>query len=127
MNKQEINKRLVDWFQLMIKKYPWISFKYEYSEKKGVYLVSSSPLNMIAQSEEFCEDSYNFSKKLYDMYKDATPLFCDDEDLFKLSDKAKLYNNFIYENIVDRGVEWNNATFESDVDLDDEDNLYLAA
>lgn len=90
----DINKRieldLRKWFKAMIDRFPWLSFKFEFSNRKKRYIVSFSPIEKIEQNEEFCLESLNFSEQMENKYPDNTPLFCDDEDLFKLSENAEL-------------------------------------
>jgi len=87
MNK--IESELREWFAYMQSKYTWLTIKYEYSEERGCYLVSFSPTSEISQDWSFCDEAMDFALKLDEEYGDLdAPLFCNDERLFRLSDKA---------------------------------------
>lgn len=82
-------------FKEIIKKYKNISIKYEYSHLRRRLLVSYSSKAYIFNNENLLceinkiEDNIKFKFVNY-------PLFCYDEELFELTDKAK---NLNYENI----------------------------
>lgn len=84
----QIESELREWFAYMQDKYTWLTIKYEYNEWRECYLVSFSPTSEISKDWDFCDEAMNFTDKLHAEYGDDAPLFCDDESLFKLSDKA---------------------------------------
>lgn len=86
MNK--IESELREWFAYMQNKYTWLTIKYEYSEWRECFLVSLSPTSEISKDWDFCDEKMDFTDKLHDEFGDEAPLFCNDESLFELSDKA---------------------------------------
>ena len=90
MNKLVIEKQLRDWFNLMLLKYAWLIIKFEYNEMENCYMVSFSPSSELDKSIEFSKDALDFENKMNKKYGDDAPLFCDEESLFKLSNKAEL-------------------------------------
>lgn len=88
MRNAEIENQLRDWFGKMMKVYTNLSFKFEYSERRHVYLVSAI-VNLDEETyEQYCLDSMAFEDLLANRYGDDTPLFTDNEELFKLSSNA---------------------------------------
>ncbi len=88
MRNAEIENQLRDWFGKMVKLYTNLSFKFEYSERRHVYLVSAI-VNLDEETyEQYCLDSMAFEDLLANRYGDDTPLFTDNEELFKLSSNA---------------------------------------
>ena len=89
MRSADVENKLVAWFEMMMKKYTTLSFKYEYSEKRRVYLVSAIVDLDVESYEQYCSDSMAFEDKLAYTYGDDAPLFTDNEQLFQLSANAK--------------------------------------
>lgn len=89
MNKELIEKDLRTWFDTMIKKYQWLNIKFEWSQDRGVFLVSFSPVEKIELSDEFNEDAMKFADELNFRYGNDAPLFTDEEALFQLSVDAE--------------------------------------
>ena len=84
--KEEIKKQLTEWFNIMLAKYTWLKIKYEYNEAKECYLVSFYSSSDIEDSD-FDKDVLEFEEIMDNKYEDYSPLFCDNERLFKLSPK----------------------------------------
>ena len=93
MNKDQIKELLITWSNDMLDKYEWLCVKYEFSTKRGVYLVSFSPKSQIELSDEFNIEAMRFEDELYDLYGDNAPLFPDEDELFELSDTAEIIEN----------------------------------
>ncbi|WP_288764984.1 hypothetical protein [uncultured Porphyromonas sp.] len=74
-------------FQKLIDKYPWLSIKYEYSQVRGVYLVTYI-FNKGTDSQDFIEDTMMFENEINSTFGIKAPLFCDNQELFQLSEKA---------------------------------------
>ncbi|MBR6077633.1 MAG: hypothetical protein IKP63_04715 [Paludibacteraceae bacterium] len=91
--KEEILQKLRTWFDEMLAKYDWLTFKYEYSDRRHVYLVSYSPIDKIELSDEFNRDAMAFEDRMNYLYGDDAPLFCDEESLFTLSNQAEKRSN----------------------------------
>lgn len=89
MNK-EIEIILVRWCKEMVAKYGWLTIKYEYSPKNGVYLVSFSPLSEIEQCDEFNVEVMKFEDEMNAHYGNNAPLFCDEERNFKFSENVEI-------------------------------------
>lgn len=82
------------WFTQMLDKYAWLQIKFEYNKTRGCFMVSFSPESVISQDEKFCAEALAFEDKMNEMYGDDAPLFCDDEELFKLSSDAEVLRAF---------------------------------
>lgn len=87
--KEEIKKLLTEWFNTMLAKYTWLKVKYEYNEAKECYLVSFYISSGI-ENLDFDKDVLEFEEAMDNKYGDSSPLFCDNEELFKLSSGAKI-------------------------------------
>lgn len=73
--------------QELIDKYPWLSIMYEYNQVRGVYLVSYI-FNKGADTLDFIEDSMKFENEINTTFGINAPLFCDNQELFQLTEKA---------------------------------------
>lgn len=93
--KEEIKKQLTEWFSIMLAKYTWLEIKYEYNLTKECYLVSFYVSSDIENSD-FDKDVLEFEEKMDNTYGDYSPLFCDNERLFKMSPNAILLTNCTY-------------------------------
>lgn len=91
MRNEIIEQRLRQWSIDMTDKYSWLTIKFEYNDQHCRYLVSFYPSDKIEGNEDFCKESLAFEDQMYDEFKDDSPLFCDDETLFKLSEFAEVY------------------------------------
>lgn len=109
--KEEIKKQLTKWFNIMLAKYTWLKIKYEYNETKECFLVSFCVGSNIENSD-FDKDVLDFEEIMDDKYGDYSPLFCDNERLFKLSPNADLLSN--------------NVDKMSFVEIREEDSIKLA-
>ena len=83
-----VKKEIIEWSNEMLTKYEWLRVKFEFSAKRGIYLVSFSPKSQIELSDEFNIEAMRFEDELNDRYGDNAPLFTDEEELFELSDNA---------------------------------------
>ena len=90
MNKNNIEQILRVWFVQMTERYPWLSIKFEYSDRKGAYLVSFSPIDKIELDDDFNIEAMRFSDEMNALYGDDAPLFTDEEKLFQLSEDAEV-------------------------------------
>ena len=90
MINNEIETKLRNWFEQMVDRYKWLNIKFEYSETRGIYLVSYSPIQKIEESDSFIKETMDFEDKMNFLYGDDSPLFCDEEKYFKLSSNAEI-------------------------------------
>lgn len=90
MINNEIETKLRNWFEQMVDRYKWLNIKFEYSETRGIYLVSYSPIQKIEESNSFIKETMDFEDKMNFLYGDNSPLFCDEEKYFKLSSDAEI-------------------------------------
>lgn len=81
-------RQLQNWFRKMVDMFPGLSFRYEYSDIRGVYLVSANVNTEDARYEEYCAESMRFEDEMNEEYMDNAPLFTDNEELFRLSQNA---------------------------------------
>ena len=90
MKDLELEMTLRRWAQDMVSRYTWLTIRFEYSEKRSVYLVSYSPAQKIDENEPFMLESMAFEDQMNERYGDYAPLFCDDDELFRLSPAAEV-------------------------------------
>lgn len=91
MNKKEqIEKQLKNWFNQMLVKYTWLKIKYEYNDAKECFLVSFYTSSNLEYPDSFDKEVLMFEEDMDNQYGDYSPLFCDNETLFKLSSNAKV-------------------------------------
>ena len=90
MINNEIETKLRNWFEQMVDRYKWLNIKFEYSETRGIYLVSYSPVQKIEESDSFIKETMDFEDTMNSLYGDDSPLFCDEEKYFKLSSDAEI-------------------------------------
>jgi len=90
MKDLELEMTLRRWAQGMVSRYTWLTIRFEYSEKRSVYLVSYSPAQKIDENEPFMLESMAFEDQMNERYGDYAPLFCDDDELFRLSPAAEV-------------------------------------
>lgn len=89
MKIEEIRNKLMSWSQQITSAYIGLKVRFEYSESRGVFLVSLYT-DEIADIERFSVDIMSFEDEMEDMYGYDTPLFCDNEELFTLSSEAEI-------------------------------------
>ena len=90
MKDLEVERILRQYAEDLVSRYTWLTIRFEYSERRGVYLVSYSPSEKIDESESFARETMEFENRMNDLYDDNAPLFCDEEELFKLSSEAEV-------------------------------------
>lgn len=88
MTNNRVEETLVEGLKQLIKKYDWLEVRYEYSEERGVFLVSYGPKSETSGSEDFASDAIAFEDRVNDSFGDDAPLFCNGEELFELSPSA---------------------------------------
>lgn len=81
-------RQLQNWFRKMVNMFPGLSFKYEYSDRRGVYLVSAIINTEDERYDDYCVESMCFEDKMNMQYIDSAPLFTENEELFHLSPDA---------------------------------------
>lgn len=110
MNRNQIENSLTEWFEDMLKKYIDVSFRYEYNEKRNVYLVSYSINVDECQESAFFKDVMAFEDKMDLLFENDAPLFCEGESLFKLSSDAIIKSNSEFKNQEIFIFNWQNLT-----------------
>ena len=100
MKDLEVERILRQYAEDLVSRYTWLTIRFEYSEKRSVYLVSYSPRQMISRSKPFIRESMAFEDRMNDIYDDDAPLFCKDEELFKLSPEAEVVRHHAPERAV---------------------------
>ena len=90
MTNNRVEEILVEGLKQLIKKYDWLEVRYEYSEERGVFLVSYGPKSETSGSEDFALDAIAFEDRVNDLFGDDAPLFCNGEELFELSPSAHI-------------------------------------
>lgn len=94
MEKNKIEQELRLWFTQMLDKFTWLQIKFEYNRMRDCFMVSFSPEPAVSQDEKFCTEALAFEDKMNEEYGDDAPLFCDNEELFKLSSNAEVLTSF---------------------------------
>lgn len=88
MKIDEISRKLTLWSKSITSKYYGLIVRFEFNESRGVFLVSLYT-DEIQDKERFSNDVMAFEDELSDLYGWDSPLFCDNEELFKLSSEAQ--------------------------------------
>ena len=88
MKDLKIENALRNWARSMVSRYTWLTIQFEYSEKERVYLVSYSPEEKAG--DDFVIESIALENRMKELYGDYAPLFCYDEELFRLSPAAEV-------------------------------------
>lgn len=88
MKKEDIKTRLAVWTREITSAYIGLKVRFEYSETRGVYLVSLYT-DDIADRRRFSIDVMAFEDEMADLFGYDAPLFCDNEELFTLSPEAE--------------------------------------
>lgn len=86
----KLENLLREFLNIMVKRYTWLTIKFEYNENKQQYLVSYSPKDKIQSDNEFMTDSMMLEEMFNDYFGEYAPLFCDEEEYFKLSPNAEV-------------------------------------
>ncbi len=95
MRNDEIKNKLVQWSNLITSRYPGLVIRFEYSESREVFLVSLYPNDIDEDDKENLSiDVMSFEDELSDLYGWDAPLFCDNEELFSLSQEAQTIVSF---------------------------------
>lgn len=87
----DIKNKLVTWFKEIVSEFPWLTIRYEFSEKLGVFLVGYYPSDKISQCDEFCLKAMGFEDRMREELGEDAPLFGNEEDCFVLSECAVCY------------------------------------
>ncbi len=91
MRDLELEKTLRQWAEDMVKRYTWLTIRFEYNEKRRAYLISYSPESKADEDERFVIESSAFEDRINEQYDGLkAPLFCYEERLFKLSPTAEV-------------------------------------
>ncbi len=89
MKIQEVENRLVAWFDKMLTLYPSLSFRYEYSKEHGTYLVSyDAPANVLS-NDNFCNEVIRFENELDMLFGENAPLLTEKDMWFAVSELAR--------------------------------------
>lgn len=80
---------LKTWFCVMCSQHPGLSFRFEYVVVRGIWLVSYRSIRKIGSH---CHRNLLLMEDWFaQKYGSQSPLFCEDERLFRLSSRAKEY------------------------------------
>ena len=100
MKDLEVERILRQYAEDLVSRYTWLTIRFEYSEKRSVYLVSYSPKRLISGNDTLINEMMDFEDRMNDVYGDDAPLFCEDERLFKLSPEAEVVRHHAPERAV---------------------------
>lgn len=90
---ENIKQSLTSWCKAITSKFFCLKVRFEFNDDMKVYLVSLNT-NQVENLEELSREVLSFEGELVQLYGDDAPLFCDNEELFQLSDKAETYVSF---------------------------------
>ncbi|WP_290090948.1 hypothetical protein [uncultured Duncaniella sp.] len=88
MRIDEIKSRLYKWSKMITTAYLGLKVRFEYSMSRGVFLVSLYT-DDVDDMERFSADVMAFEDEMEALYGYDAPLFCDNEELFSLSQEAE--------------------------------------
>lgn len=88
MKIEEIRNKLISWSQRITSEYIGLQVRFEFSESRGVYLVSLTT-GEVHDMDRLSRAVMSFEDEMEDTYGYDAPLFCDNEELFSLSSKAE--------------------------------------
>lgn len=98
MRNLSIEDSLRSWAKKMVKRYSWLTIRFEYSNDENHYLVSYYFSEKIDENNPFYKEALDFEDKINEDYLENAPLFCDEESLFKLSPSAEEFKKSIFWN-----------------------------
>lgn len=87
------NEYIFNWLNDMLIRFPWISFKYEFSPLKNTHFIAVYPSNLVDDNEDYCQNENDFSLLLYKLFPNETIIFGSEEELFKCSADALTFSN----------------------------------
>ncbi|MDE6718051.1 MAG: hypothetical protein K2J70_07655 [Muribaculaceae bacterium] len=88
MRKQEIEDKLREELTNIVKAYPFLTYRFEFCEKRNKFLVSVSSNRYIGSDEDIWDVFLDSEQRFEDEFGMDAPLFTSDEHLFKLSSNA---------------------------------------
>ncbi len=97
MKDKELEDKLRSHFLEMVNRYRKLRVRFEYSESRGVYLVSYYSDEEYDMNDCFFDDLMAFGDKMDYLYGDEAPLFCFEEKNFRLSDDAEVIESVQYD------------------------------
>lgn len=116
MDKEGIKKELIDIFGNLTKDFPSIEIRYEFSERYECFLSSINTSSLSAKDlDAFCTEYLEEINLIQNKYGEDAPLFCLNEEWFKLTDKALSYSNIDIIKEVIEDLEW--TDFIEDISL----------
>ncbi len=87
---------ILKWANEMVQNYPWLTVKFEYSQRFGTFLVDFVYSSDNQNDQDFHRDALAFNDKMNELYCDDAPLFTDNGKLFTLSDDALIISSHTY-------------------------------
>ncbi len=90
MKNLKIENELIVWFDKMLSLYSNLSFRFEYSETYGVYIVSYDAPIEVLQENDFCDEIVSFENHLDKLFGAEAPLFTEKEIWFSVSENASI-------------------------------------
>lgn len=96
MRNLEIRSYIMEWAKKMVKRFNWLTVRFEYSDTYQCYLVSFYYSRVIEDDNPFFIEAISFEDKMNELFLDNAPLFCDEERLFKLSADAETVGSSVY-------------------------------
>ncbi|MCQ2232265.1 MAG: hypothetical protein MJZ30_10505 [Paludibacteraceae bacterium] len=86
--KEYLNEKLKE----LASSFNWLSIKYEFIPKFNTFCVSYNVPNKEKDNEDFYVQAMILEEDINSKFKDKSPLFCENERLFSLSDDAICIN-----------------------------------
>lgn len=97
---EEIEKYLDHYCMALVSKYEGLQMAYGYCKERGVYLVSYYLNDNLLNNDRFVREARDFENLMNIKYKDKAPLFCDNDELFKMPvDHCLIYREYISQDL----------------------------
>lgn len=92
MIEEKIKGDITDFLSLFLEDHPNMNFRIEFDEIRDKFLVSYHFTEGVDDEDLVWDHLSNLHAVLEERFGDNSPLFCEDNRLFKLSDKAVIIN-----------------------------------
>lgn len=87
----DILQDIENWFERIVKDFPQVRFRYEFDQSYGTYKIAYYINEELSNNNDFYGAVLLFEDCMNDAYGNFAPLFCQNEELFKLSDSASIF------------------------------------
>lgn len=96
MRSLNIETSIRTWAKDLVARYEWLKIRFEYSDIRNRYLISYYYSKDLHDDNTFFTEAMSFEDKMNSLHGENAPLFCDEEELFKLSLNAESISKPIF-------------------------------